>query len=128
MIHDLKRQGLSISAIARKLGLDRKTVRKHLEGGLTAPVYGPRQPRPRLLEAFEPYLRERMLGFPDLSGRRLLREIRGMGYGGGYTAVTCARFVHPGPRYSSDGSKPRPGGRHRSTSRSSGWNSPTNPA
>ena len=27
MIHDLRRQGLSISAIARKLGLDRKTVR-----------------------------------------------------------------------------------------------------
>ena len=96
MIHDLKRQGLSISAIARKLGLDRKTVRKHLEGGLTAPVYGPRQPRPRLLEAFEPYLRERMLGFPDLSGRRLLREIRGMGYGGGYTAVTdYLRTVRP---------------------------------
>lgn len=96
MVHDLKRQGLSISAIARKLGLDRKTVRKHLEGGLTAPVYGPRQPRPRLLEAFEPYLRERILGFPDLSGRRLLREIRGMGYGGGYTAVTdYLRTVRP---------------------------------
>lgn len=88
MIHDLKRQGLSISAIARKLGLDRKTVRKHLEGGVTAPVYGPRTPRARLLEAFEPYLHERILAFPDLSGRRLLREIRGMGYRGGYTAVT----------------------------------------
>lgn len=96
MIHDLKRQGLSISAIARKLGLDRKTVRKHLEGGVTAPVYGPRQPRPRLLEPYEPYLRERILGFPDLSGRRLLRDIRGMGYGGGYTAVTdYLRTVRP---------------------------------
>jgi transposase len=96
MIHDLKRQGLSISAIARKLGLDRKTVRKHLEGGLAAPVYGPRQPRPRMLEPYEPYLRERILGFPDLSGRRLLREIRGMGYGGGYTAVTdYLRTVRP---------------------------------
>jgi transposase len=30
MIHDLHRQGLSVSAIARKTGLDRKTVRKHL--------------------------------------------------------------------------------------------------
>ena len=27
LIHDLKRQGLSVSAIARKLGMDRKTVR-----------------------------------------------------------------------------------------------------
>ncbi|UMA67401.1 IS21 family transposase (plasmid) [Roseivivax marinus] len=88
MIHDLKRQGLSISAIARKLGLDRKTVRKHLEVGVTVPAYGPRAPRPRQIEAFEPYLHERIHAFPDLSGRRLLREIRGMGYSGGYTAVT----------------------------------------
>lgn len=96
MIHDLKRQGLSISAIARKLGLDRKTVRKHLDAGIVAPSYGPRAPRPRLIEAFEPYLRDRVLAFPDLSGRRLLREIRGMGYGGGYTAVTdYLRDVRP---------------------------------
>ena len=33
MIHDLKRQGLGVSAIARQTGLDRKTVRKHLETG-----------------------------------------------------------------------------------------------
>jgi transposase len=96
MIHDLKRQGLSISAIARNLGLDRKTVRKHLEAGVVAPVYRPREPRHRLIEPFEPYLRERILAFPDLSGRRLLREIRGMGYGGGYTAVTdYLREVRP---------------------------------
>ena len=66
MIHDLKRQGLSISAIARQLGLDRKTVRKHLNGGVTAPVYGPREPRARLIAPFEPYLKNRILAFPDL--------------------------------------------------------------
>jgi len=32
-IHDLKRRGLSVSTIARKTGLDRKTVRKHLDRG-----------------------------------------------------------------------------------------------
>ena len=42
VIHDLKRQGLSISAIARKTGLDRKTVRKYLKRGLEAPGYSPR--------------------------------------------------------------------------------------
>ena len=31
MIHDLKRQGLGVSAIARRTGLDRKTVRKYLD-------------------------------------------------------------------------------------------------
>ncbi len=36
MIHDLKRQGLTVSAIACKAGLDRKTVRKYLDRGLEA--------------------------------------------------------------------------------------------
>ena len=52
MIHDLKRQGLSVSAIARQTGLDRKTVRKHLAGGVKAPVYKPRPARPRELEPY----------------------------------------------------------------------------
>ena len=76
LIHDLKKQGLSISAIARKVGCDRKTVRKHLERGLEAPVYGPRAPRDRIIAPFERYLQERVQAFPDLSGARLLREIR----------------------------------------------------
>ncbi len=39
LVHDLKRQGLSVSAIARKVGMDRKTVRKHLEVGMASPAY-----------------------------------------------------------------------------------------
>ncbi len=46
MILDLHRQGLSVSDIARRVGLDRKTVRKYLARGLEPPVYGPRQPTP----------------------------------------------------------------------------------
>lgn len=96
LIHDLKKQGLSITAIARKVGCDRKTVRKHLERGMEAPVYGPRPSRPRVVEPYEAYLRERVLSFPELSGARLLREIRQMGYEGGYTAVTdFLREVRP---------------------------------
>lgn len=96
MIHDLKKQGLSISAIARKVGSDRKTVRKYLDRGLEAPVYGPRQPRARVIEPYEHYLQERVQTFPDLSGARLLRDIRELGYDGGYTAVTdFLREVRP---------------------------------
>ncbi len=96
LIHDLKKQGLSITAIARKVGCDRKTVRKHLDRGMEAPVYGPRPSRPRVVEPYEAYLRERVLSFPELSGARLLREIRQMGYAGGYTAVTdFLREVRP---------------------------------
>jgi hypothetical protein len=49
MILDLHRQGLSVSAIARDLGLDRKTVRRCIARGLEPPVYGPRKPRARLI-------------------------------------------------------------------------------
>ena len=34
MILDLYRQGLSVSAIARRVGIDHKTVRKYIERGL----------------------------------------------------------------------------------------------
>ena len=96
MIFDMRRQGLSISAIARKTGLCRKTIRQHLKRGLKNPVYGPRHPRPRLLDPYEGYLRERVESCPGLSGKRLLREIRELGYEGGYTSVTdCQREIRP---------------------------------
>jgi transposase len=88
MILDLHRQGLSVSAIAERLGIDRKTVRKYIDRGLEPPVYGPRQPRPRRIDPFIPYLRERVAAWPELSGRRLLRELRERGYQGGYTVLT----------------------------------------
>ena len=59
MILDLHRQGLTVSAIARELGLDRKTVRRCIARGLETPVYGSRRPRERLIDPFVPYLRER---------------------------------------------------------------------
>jgi transposase len=87
VILDLHRQGLSVSAIARRTGVDRKTVRKYVEGGLKAPAYGPRLPRATKVTPFERYLRDRLGAFPDLTASRLLREIRELGYSGGYTAV-----------------------------------------
>ena len=37
MILDLHRQGLSVSAIARQVGVDRKTVRTYIAKGLETP-------------------------------------------------------------------------------------------
>ena len=88
MILELHRQGLSITAIARRTGRDPKTVRKYIERGLEPPVYGPRQVgRPSKLAPYLDYLRERLEAFPDLSAVRLTREIRERGYKGAYTAV-----------------------------------------
>ena len=98
MILDLHRQGLSVSAIARRVGIDRKTVRKYIERGLEPPSYGPRQPRARRGEPFEAYLRQRVTAYPGLTASRLLREICEHGYTGGYTAVTdFLREVRPSP-------------------------------
>ena len=98
MILDLHRQGLSVSAIARQSGFDRKTVRRYIEHGLEAPAYGPRAPRPTVLDPFVAYLRERVKAYPGLTGARLLRELKQLGYAGGYTAVTdFLRDVRPAP-------------------------------
>jgi transposase len=92
VILDLHRQGLSISAIARRTGRDPKTVRKYIARGLEPPAYKPRQAgRPSKLAPYLDYLRERVVAFPDLSAVRLAREIRERGYSGAYTAVK--RFV-----------------------------------
>ena len=92
MILDLHRQGLSVTAIARRTGRDPKTVRKYIERGLEPPVYGPRQVgRPAKLLPFVDYVRERLAAFPDLTATRLLREIRERGFGGAYSPVK--RFV-----------------------------------
>jgi predicted phage terminase large subunit-like protein len=96
MILDLHRQGLTVSAIARELGVDRKTVRKCIARGLEPPVYGPRKPRERRIDPFVGYLRERVTAYPSLTGRRLLRELRERGYEGGYTAITdTLREIRP---------------------------------
>jgi transposase len=116
MIVDLHRQGLSVSAIALQLGIDRKTVRKYLARRLAAPAYGPRQPRPRRTDPFIPYLRERVAAWPGLTGRRLFRELKERGYQGGYTAVTDDRRQ---PLPSKCASRLRPATRRRSTSPSS---------
>jgi transposase len=98
MILDLHRQGLTVSAIARELGIDRKTVRKCITRGLEPPAYGPRKPRQRVIEPFVPYLRERVMAYPGLTGRRLWRELRERGYRAGYTAVTDQlRQLRPAP-------------------------------
>ena len=96
MLHELHAQGVSISAIARQTGLDRKTVRRHLAAGIQPPVYGPRAPQGSLLGRFTVYLQARLDQYPGLSGSRLLREIQAQGYTGGYTILTdYLRTIRP---------------------------------
>ena len=87
MILDLHRQGLTVTMIARQLGIDRKTVRKYVANGLEPPSYGPRPARKRPIDDHLAYLKARLEAYPGLTAQRLMREIAARGYAGGYSVV-----------------------------------------
>jgi len=86
-IEELKQQGLSIRAISRMTGFDRKTISKYLEQPEGTPVYGPRAKRVGKLEPFQRYLRERLQA-GVWNARVLIGVLRVGGYTGGYTILT----------------------------------------
>lgn len=82
-IHALKKQGWSISAIARHVGADRKTVRKYLTSERQVGV------RQRSVEdpfdRIEPYVRQRFREDPHLRATVLFAEVQALP--GGYDRV-----------------------------------------
>lgn len=83
---ELRRQGLSISAISSLTGFDRKTIRKYLEQAPGTPEYGPRAPRGSKLDPFVAYLEQRLQA-GVWNAQVLLRELRERGYAGGSTVL-----------------------------------------
>ena len=86
-VHALRRQGWTISAIARHLGRDRKTIRGYLAGDRQAGVRAPRS----LLDPFEvfaPYCAQRLSDDPHLWASTLFDELVDLGYGGSYPTMT----------------------------------------
>jgi transposase len=82
-IVELRRQGLTITAIGELTGNDRKTIRKYLAQPEGRPVYGPREPRSSKLDSFKGYVEERLKA-GVWNATVLLRELRARGYTGGY--------------------------------------------
>ena len=96
MIHELRSEGLSISEIGRRLGIDRKTVRKYLQCDRNDVAAVTRQPKASKLDPYRQYLCERLRDYPQLTARRLLREIQQRGYEGRYTVVVdYVRQIRP---------------------------------
>src|SRR3954447_14920339 len=81
--------GSSIRRIARELGLARNTISRVLRqvearrAGTASPPLG----RPSRLDPYEPVIAELLGRYPDLTAVRLLEELRGRGFAGGYTIV-----------------------------------------
>jgi transposase len=59
-ISELKRQGLSIRAISRLTGYNRRTIKKYLQTPTSRPVYGPRGEPESKLEPFKSYIQGRL--------------------------------------------------------------------
>jgi transposase len=85
-LKELQRQGVSIQAISKLTGWDRKTIRKYLQQANARPDYGPRKRSSSKLDAFKPYLEERMRA-GVWNARVLLRELQQQNYSGGYTIL-----------------------------------------
>ncbi len=88
-IHVMHRQGMSIKAIGRELGVSRNTVRKYLRAA-QVPKAGQRSAKPTKLDAYRPYLRSRVeAAHPDwIPATVLFDEITALGYIGGVRMVS----------------------------------------
>lgn len=85
-VHTLHEQGFHISAIARQIGLDRKTVRKYLALTTLPEIRHVTYHRSRKLAPYEAYLLEHW-EYGRRTLRQLYRDIQTQGYTGCLTAV-----------------------------------------
>ena len=84
--HALRRQGWTISAIARHLGRDRKTIRAYLNDERVAGERKPAEADP--FEPFVDYVRARLSEDPHLWAVTLFDEVAGLGYDLSYPTFT----------------------------------------
>jgi len=87
-IEELKRQGLSIRAISRLTGYDRKTISRYLIHPEGVPVYGPRANQPGKIGPDPTVFEGAYAGRRVWNARVSLRELRERGYMVGYTLLT----------------------------------------
>jgi len=82
----LRAQGWSISAIARHLGINRETVRNHLNGSVVAGER--RRSEPDVFEEYVPYLRARLTEDPHVWATALYDEVTALGFALSYQSFT----------------------------------------
>lgn len=84
-IRAFKRQGHSIRWIARKLGIHRKTVKKHLESS-SFPAYTRKTVKPSILDPYHQIIRD-FLDEDDYQATWIFDRLKRMGYSGCYDTV-----------------------------------------
>ena len=86
MIRRLKEDGLSISAMSRRTGYCRDTIRKYLYDQ-EFKTYKPRSKKDKILDLYKKHIISRLGLYEDLSAVILYEEIQHMGYEGSYSTV-----------------------------------------
>lgn len=87
-ITSLKSRGWTVSAIARHVGHDRKTVRAYLSGEREPGVRAKHEPDP--FDRFEPYVRQRFADDAHVWATTLFDELVALGYPRSYQSFTRA--------------------------------------
>ena len=85
-ISSLRKRGWSISAIARHVNRDRKTVRAYLSRERGPGVRAPSEPD--LFDRFEAYVRQRFVDDPHVWATTLFDEVVALGYARSYPTFT----------------------------------------
>jgi transposase len=95
--------GASVRRIALSLGVSRRTVHRALGQVEQARAGAPPQRAPQRaaargskLDAYEATIADLLARYPDISVRRILEELRALGYTGGYT-ILSERVLHLRP-------------------------------
>ena len=86
----LKEQGLSQRAVSKRLGISRTTVSKYWNE-TTNPERPRYTARPQLIDLHRDYITSRLGEYPELTARRLYKEIRKKGFQG--SERTVRRYV-----------------------------------
>ena len=86
-INHMATAGYPVSEIARRLGLDRKTVRHYRDTDLDALLASARDRRSVSLDRFKPFL-QAQFALGNTSGTTLFEQLREQGYRGGYSTLT----------------------------------------
>ena len=90
--HALRRQGWTITAIARHLGHDRKTIRTYLDGGRVAGQRVSSEPAP--FEPFAGYCAQRLKDDPHVWATTLFDEVLRLGFDRSYPSFTRDLRTH----------------------------------
>lgn len=80
-------ENLSLAEIARRVRMDRKTVRRALQKESLYPKE-PQKPKPSKLDPFKGYIQERLKEYPDLAGALIFEELKKQGYTGKIRILT----------------------------------------